>query len=133
MSERREEALPADVEQVRGRLTNWRGQRRRGQRIPQGLWAAAVRAGRRHGVYRVSRALGLDYGSLKRRIDEGWGEGMGQSEAEAMFVELSGPRPEAGGRCVVELEKGNGAKLRVSVGDAAAVDWCRIKEAFLGA
>jgi hypothetical protein len=34
---------------------------------------------------------------------------------------------------LVELEKGNGAKLRVCVDDAAAVDWCRVKEAFLGA
>jgi hypothetical protein len=34
---------------------------------------------------------------------------------------------------VVELEKGNGARLRICVGTAATVDWGQVKEAFLGA
>jgi hypothetical protein len=34
---------------------------------------------------------------------------------------------------VIELEKGNGTRMRISVGDAATVDWGRMKEAFLGA
>jgi hypothetical protein len=48
------------------------------------------------------------------------------------FVEVDALKREAT-RCVVELEKGNGAKLRVCVRDAATVDWCCVKEAFLGA
>jgi hypothetical protein len=127
MGERGEETLPAAVEHVRMGLAQWRGRRRRGERIPEELWDAAARAGREYGVCRVSRALGLDYGSLKRRVGDGSGD--------ALFVELAGPRPgaEAPAGCVVELEKGNGARLRVCVRDAATVDWCRVKEAFLGA
>ena len=35
--------------------------------------------------------------------------------------------------CIIELEKGNGTRMRICVHDGAAVDWSRMKEAFLGA
>ena len=123
------ERLPAEVKRVRRQLAEWRRQRRRGQRIPEGLWAASVRAARRHGLDGVSQALNLDYYQLKRRCAEHEGCEPG---AEVAFVEIDRPKREMAS-CVVELEKGNGAKLRVCVGDAASVDWCRVKEAFLGA
>jgi hypothetical protein len=124
--------LPAEVKQVRGQLTEWRRQRRPGQRIPEELWSAAVRAARRYGLNRVGHALGLDYNQLKRRLGKSE-KGLGKS-AEPVFVELAAAKPEqTDAMCVVELEKGNGAKLRVSVREASAVDWRQVKEAFLGA
>jgi hypothetical protein len=133
MGTRSQKGLPAELEQVRGQLERWRGQKRNGQRIPEPLWSAAVRAVRHHGVNRVSRALGLDYYHLKRRAGLCKQNAEVTEGTEGLFVELEGPRAERGVSCVVELEKGNGAKLRVCVGDAATVDWCRVKEAFLGA
>ena len=130
---RQNEKLPAEVEQVRGELQAWRGQRRHGQRIPQDLWSAAADAARRHGVNRVSRALGLDYYQLKRRCGLCEEQDGSVRDAEGEFIELEAARSTGAASCVVELEKGNGAKLRVSVGDAATIDWCRLKEAFLGA
>jgi len=44
-----------------------------------------------------------------------------------------GLRTDAGLTCVVELEKGNGTRMRICVRDAAGVDWGKLKEAFLGA
>jgi hypothetical protein len=35
--------------------------------------------------------------------------------------------------CIIELEKGNGARMRICVREGASVDWSRMKEAFLGA
>jgi hypothetical protein len=131
MSKKRKGQLPEEVERVRGRLEAWRGQRRRGQRIPEGLWNAAVAAAQRHGVAQVSRALHVDYNRLKQRTQQDGSCLPGVAGAEPVFVEW--PSVGQGVCCVVELEKGNGAKLRVSVGDAATVDWCRVKEAFLGA
>jgi hypothetical protein len=126
--------LPAEVKQVRGQLEEWRGQRRHGQRIPEELWGAAVRAARRHGLNLVGRALGLDYYQLKRRLGPNEAKKRPAQVAEAVFVELAASKPEgADGLCVVELEKENGAKVRVSVRDASAVDWRQVKEAFLGA
>jgi hypothetical protein len=47
----------------------WRSTRERGERIPLDLWTAAAAAARDHGVSRTSAALGLDYYSLKRRVE----------------------------------------------------------------
>ena len=128
MGSKKHKELSAEVERVRVQLAEWRGRRRHGQRIPEELWSAAVRAARRHGLNRVSRALGLDYYHLKKRslADEG----------EPVFVEVGSVAPEVTeptAACVVDLEKGNGVRMRICVRDAAAVDWGRMKEAFLGA
>lgn len=128
MGAKRERELPAELKKVRGNLEAWRGQRRHGQRIPEELWGAAVRAARRHGLNRVSRALGLDYYHLKKRSRA--------DGSEQVFVEVSSAAPEEtdpNAGCVVELEKGNGVRMRICVRDAATVDWSRMKEAFLGA
>jgi hypothetical protein len=123
--------LPRAIEGARAELEAWRAQRRRGERIPVGVWQSAVRAASRHGVHQVSRALGLDYVRLKRRVEQRRGNGSG---VEAAFVELGDGQPTADSAgCIVELEKGNGTRMRVCVRDGAAVDWCRMKEAFLGA
>ncbi len=133
MGSKREGELPGELKKVRGELEEWRGQKSKGQRIPEDLWGAAVRAAGRHGLNRVSRALGLDYYQLKKR------SGMGNVKREArrdsgpVFVELEPARVETSAACVVELEKGNDVRMRICVRDAATVDWSRMKEAFLGA
>jgi len=134
MAGKRIKELSEEVKRIRGQLDEWRGQKRHGQRIPEELWGAAVQAVREHGLNQVSRALGLDYYHLKRRSGLSKVGRKAGSESGAVFVELEPLRTEAGTACcVVELEKGNGAKLRVCVRDAETVDWCRLKEAFLGA
>ncbi len=136
MGAKRETELPGGLKKVRGELEEWRGQRRRGQRIPEELWAAAVRAVGRHGLNRVSRALGLDYYHLKKRWGLGKEEGLHADGSEPVFVEVASAAAEMAdpnAACVVELEKGNGVRMRICVRDAATVDWSRMKEAFLGA
>lgn len=125
--------LPAELQRVRASLEAWRAGKQRGERIPDPLWSAAVRSAREHGVYPVSRALGLEYSQLKRRVGEPRESKTGPRSGASEFVELSGDAGEPGSGCVIELEKGNGTRMRISVGDAATVDWGRMKEAFLGA
>jgi len=48
----------------------WRSARRRGERTPAELWRAACAAAQEHGVSRTSLALGVDYYSLRRRLEE---------------------------------------------------------------
>lgn len=123
-------------ERVRGQLDEWREQRRHGQRIPEELWDAAVRAGRRHGLNRVSRALSLDYYHLKKRSGLGKEKRSRADGSEQVFVEVASAATDVtdpNAACVVELEKGNGVRMRICVRDAATVDWSRMKEAFLGA
>ena len=113
-------------------LAAWRETRRGAERIPGGLWDAAVRAARQHGVHRVSRELGLDYNHLKRRCG-GVARGQAAKASAPVFVELGTQASEAELACLVELEKGNGTRMRICVRDTVAVDWGKLKEAFLGA
>jgi hypothetical protein len=119
---------PVDLEQIRVDLVAWRGQRRRGERIPAEIWERVAAAVQQHGLKKVSRTLGLDYDRLKRKVGGG-----GATSERPLFVELKRARAETGLSCVVELEKGNGTRLRIHARDGVAVDWGKIKEAFLGA
>jgi hypothetical protein len=67
-SERRD--LPAGLEGVQRQFERWRRTRRGHARIPDKLWAAAVKAAGVHGLHRTVRALRLDYYSLKERVEQ---------------------------------------------------------------
>ena len=121
--------LPVGLEQVRAELNAWRGQRRKGDRIPEEVWRRAAGAVRQYGLNAVSRALRLDYYHLKRRA----ARSQALRHASPQFVELGSQETEAQLSCLVELEKGNGARMRICVRDVAGVDWGKLKEAFLGA
>ncbi len=122
--------LLAELVDVKGELNAWRGLSRKRQKIPEAIWVKAVRAAKRHGLNPVSKALGLDYSCLKRRVHESGGSS--GSTLTPAFVEVKSAHAEDLA-CVIELEKGGGARMRICVKSAGSVDWCRIKEAFLGA
>ena len=61
--------LPAWLERLRRRFDRWRDTRDGRRRIPQGLWASAVKAASRYGLNPTARALGLDYYSLKKHVE----------------------------------------------------------------
>ena len=126
--------LVAELEQVRGELAAWRAKPEKGQKIPDRVWRKAVRAAKRHGVNPVSKALGLDYSCLKKRVLEGNGNGNGHVALPPAFVEIEAAQTSTDDlACVIELEKNGGTRMRICVKSAGSVDWCRIKEAFLGA
>jgi hypothetical protein len=110
--------LPKDLAQGRSQFQAWRARRTAG-RIPQALWALAVRLVGRYGVSRTATALGLDYYSLKKRALETADPAPASSPA---FIELPSP-VVVGKQAVLELDHGAGAILRVHlVGyDAAEV------------
>lgn len=124
-----EKQLPTDIERVRDQFEQWRAQKHRGERIPGRLWEEAAEAARRHGVQAVSSAVRLEYKALKRRTRKKAGRGGSACD----FVEIDGMAGSEGAGCIIELEKGNGTRMRICVRDGAAVDWSRMKEAFLGA
>jgi hypothetical protein len=125
--------METELEQVRGALAAWRATPGRRHKIPDAVWRKAVRAAKRYGLNPVSRALGLDYNCLKKHV-----AGTGRSENRSIvpspaFVEIKPVAPLEDLACVIELVKGGGARMRICVKSAGSVDWCRIKEAFLGA
>ena len=113
--------MPADLVRGRSRFQAWRRSGKAGSRIPQPLWALAVRLAKTHGVSRTATALGLDYYSLKRQVEAA--APPQPPSSDPAFVELPSP-VLVGKQCLFELDNGAGATLRVQlVGyDAADVE-----------
>ena len=133
MKQRNEKDYPEKLEHVRRDLEAWRETRRKGERIPETLWAAAAGAVKECGVSRVSAALGLDYYKLKKRARLGEPKQQSKPETNIVFAELPKPAMNGEAVCVVELEKGNGVRMRVCLREPAIVDWGQLTEAFLKA
>ncbi len=125
----KEKSVPESVERVREQFEEWRGRRKSRERIPEELWKAAAKVARRHGVNAVSRVLHVEHAKLRQRVE---GTEVSGEVATRGFIEVD-MAPESGAGCLVELEKSNGTRMRICVGDGSAVDWTRMKEAFLGA
>src|SRR5690349_11263137 len=104
--------LPPDLERGRSRFQAWRAQRTAGGRIPQPLWAMAVRLAKAHGVSRTAAVLRLDYYSLKERA-EAAAAGEPPSDGPA-FVALASP-VLAAKQCRIELDNGSGGTMRVQL------------------
>lgn len=111
-----------NVDQAKQRFGEWRENRKRGERLPEALWAVAIDLARAHGVERIARELRIDQDRLKARLP-GASEAMGTQGADGGFVELFAPQAVGMGECVVELSNARGAKMRVQFqgGDMAGL------------
>ena len=116
--------LSARLEGIRQRFERWRRTRNAGARIPDVLWAAAVRAAGRHGIHRTARALRVDYYVLKKRVEREVAQTPGVPEAGgvATFIELASPAQAGSCECILELENVGGAKMRVHLKGVEAPD-----------
>jgi hypothetical protein len=61
--------IPARLAAIRRRFHRWRLTRRGRSRIPEQLWALAVKVAGQYGLNPTAQALGLDYYSLKKHIE----------------------------------------------------------------
>jgi hypothetical protein len=104
--------LPKDLLRGRSRFHAWRQHRRTRGRIPDMLWALAVRLVKRHGLNPTARALGVDYYSLKKQVEAAAANE--PSSARPAFVELPAP-VVIGKQCLFELNNAAGATLRVQL------------------
>jgi hypothetical protein len=105
------------LEQVKQRFVLWREGRKRGERISNALWAAAVGLVERHGLLRTAQELRIDCDGLKNRIGRDAGSERIR-KAQPQFVELFAPpalntAPTA--ECIVEMENARGGKMRVEL------------------
>ncbi len=102
--------LPADLAQGRSRLEAWRVRRPGGGRIPQRLWALAVRLAKKHGLSRTALALRLVYYSLKKQVEAAACQPPSSGPA---FVEL--PAPVIAKQCLFELDNRAGTTRRLQL------------------
>jgi hypothetical protein len=123
--------LPRDLAAGERRFRAWRRRRQVGSRIPQPLWALAVRLAKAHGVARTSSVLRLDYYSLKKRLEAAGGHSRGGSKKAAAdsnapaFVELP-TSVMARQQCLLEVDNGTGATLRLQLTGYEAAEVARL-------
>jgi hypothetical protein len=135
MTTRQARDLPGPLESVRRRFERWRQSRKARARIPDVLWAAAVKMAGRYGVHRTARALPVEYYSLKKRVEREAAKvpfGTG-----AAFLELTPPAgrnvtsaPMGSCEYSLELEDAAGAKMRVHVKGAEPPDLTTLSRSF---
>jgi len=123
MESKKAEGVSARLESVRRRFERWRRTRRVRSRVPEALWAAAVKMARVCGVHRTAKALRVDYYSLRKRVEQEVVEsGVPEAGAGATFVELASPAQVGPCECTLELENAGGAKMRVHLKGVEAPD-----------
>jgi len=138
MAGRKAVGIPVPLERTREQFERWRKTRRRGTRIPNRLWHAAVEMAGHYGVNRTAGTLGLDYYALKKRAQQEKvpsrraAKSAGRKHPVPTFVEL--PAAPAGAtECVIEMEKASGTKMRVHLKGVAAADVVSVSRSLWGA
>jgi hypothetical protein len=132
MSTSRRRGIPTPLENVRRRFERWRRTRTVRARIPEPLWAAAVKMAGQYGVHQTAKALRIDYYGLKKRAQA---EGVTSTRVPAggegtAFVEFPGSLAAPVGECLVELEDVGGAKMRVQLRGVAPPDLVALSRSF---
>lgn len=137
------EAFEARLETARRAVAAWRVQRRRGTRMPEGLWAEAVSLAAEVGVSPVARILEVGHKTLgERLLERSRPAGMPSRSGEVTFVEVTGA-PLAGVMTassgttdpvgsVVELRSRDGSQMVVRLGAKARLDVVGLVHAFWG-
>jgi hypothetical protein len=121
--------LPEPLAAAARRLAAWR-EDRRGRRIPEELWSLAAGLGARFGVSRTSRALGLQYYDLKRRV-EASAAGGDSVERPPAFVEIVTTPPAVTSEVRVEFESPSGGKMRICASGPEGLDLAELTALFL--
>lgn len=149
MARGRRGVTAAEAMRVRGRIERWRQTRQKRSPMPEKLWAEAVALAHKHGVYRISQDLGVNYESLRSRVRQdsklppqrrskaarahtpARKEPAGFLELRATPAAIVAP-PGADAAVVVEVQDASGAKLTVRLCADADVDVGALLDAFRG-
>lgn len=124
------------LEEVRQRVKGWRETRPKLEPMPQELWDAAVALACEHGVYRVARALRVDYGKLKQLLELGEA-GVARGDAgEGGFAVMTLPVPGVAEPMItgaeVELYDADGSRLSIRLPSHGGLDVVGVVAAFRG-
>ena len=132
-----------DVEQVRRRWTEWRSTHAVRSRLPEELWAAAVKLVQSDGIDATARALDVDKPSLRKwagrlnpaRPQPARRKSQPKQKANDLpaFVELLASGSGTARSCMVEVESPRGAKLRLELKGIQASELAELIRVFAAA
>jgi hypothetical protein len=124
-------ALPSPLESVKYQFEEWRKTRKnRRERIPETLWSAAVGLRNQYSVNQISRALGLNYNDLKKRIPEQNVYSKRKKLSSSDFVELDWQSGFSGSECIIEMEDTYCSRMRMSFKGSTDLDLLELGKAF---
>lgn len=127
---RTKQALPKRADEVRRQIERWRKAGKKRRAMPEELWAAATELAREHGVYRISKGLGVRFDTLKQRVRPRGKPGKGAKPKQVGgFVDLGPIVPMATGS-VVELSDARGSKVTIRLTAQSEVDVTKLASAF---
>jgi hypothetical protein len=120
------------LEAARRRFDRWRQRHHFRSRLPESLWAAAIKLAGTAGLNRTAKALRLDYYSLKKRCEQASVAGpvLCAERGRPTFLELPAPVSAGGCECLMELENASGAKMRVHLKGIAVPDLAALSRSF---
>lgn len=125
-------AVPEDLEQLRHRFEEFRKAQPGHSRLPESLWAAATELAKRYGVNPTARALRLEYGGLRKRVENRPRRKAKSQKAEPpSFLEFIAPGAKPVTNCTVEVESAQGGKLRLELKAMATTELVNLIRAFV--
>jgi hypothetical protein len=100
-------------------------------RIPERLWASAVKLAATHGLHPTASALGLDYYGLKKRLAQATTAANEQrAESGPSFVELTAGCTSGLREWSIDFENPAGARMRVHVKGIDSLDVVALASGF---
>ncbi len=127
-----EELSPSSLtmNEVMARIEEWRNTRKRRKPMPEELWEAAASLSKEYSIHRISKALRLNYTALKKRIQPDECSSNSKAGVPA-FIELDLASSSIS-ECIVEMEDGSGAKMRMHFRGKTDFDLLELGKAFWG-
>ena len=129
MNQKAIQSIKPTLEEVQDRFKIWRKTRKKRTSIPRDLWKAAIEQTQYYSINIVSKALGLSYTDLKRRVKASRTEVCSSPSPLATFVELD-LKETMPGRCIIEMETPRGDRLKMDFMGKVGIDLLKLAKAF---
>ena len=124
--------LTLTLEEVAAHFAQWRGEKKRGERIPEHLWSEAIALVDSYGVSQVTRTLRLSGQDLNRRRGiASSGQPRRRGGRQPSFVEVDPAVVAQATAARMELIRADGLRLRIEPGEG--IDALIVLERFMGA
>jgi hypothetical protein len=131
MGMKKTRCLPARLEALQRRFQHWRDTHRARSRLPEALWASAVKMTGTYGLNQTAKALRLDYYVLKKRVQQIAIPIADPLENDATtFLELASPSSAGPCECTLDLENTSGAKMRIHLKGVVSPDLAALSRSF---
>jgi len=130
MAHRTRQKAEKTLQQLIGRVSDWRATRQKLSPMPADPWSEATPLAREFGVNAVRVAAGIDYGALRRRVEAEPDTSRAEVGEAQRFVELDGAAVFGAGGPVIEITDTSGTRLTVRLVAGSEVDLGRLVDAF---